>query len=316
MAPILQPLSIVIIVLYILAFGALATSVLASRYQSPGVTGEVGKGGHLGLQGVIGPAGDPGPTGITGPFYFPAKTLFGQTGETGTTGFTGTEGPTGSRGPTGATGPPTGTTGTRGPAGPSLGVGITGPTGGKGPSGSTGPTGPRTAGPPFAYVAYLHTQTITQLPMPNEITLGQMQVIHHLPVVFPPEFVIPLPLAATYSFTEINVGYIVRIGISMTFTGLPPGTWSPGSVTLSEFPAVSPSVGTVGIMPIIFFLSATSSTTASASFSTTYVYETSILPPIPFAPKISISLNAVQTSPPTSVNISLLSLTIERGSTQ
>lgn len=294
-----QPLTIVIVILYVLIAASASASIVAAHYRAPGVTGIQGKDGPPGVAGATGTIGEEGPTGRTGTFYQRVFPLLGHTGMTGATGTATSQGPTGYAGNTGPTGGDTGPTGIRGPFGATPGVGPTGPTGPDGPTGAPGPSGPQTPGPVYGNILFNYSNS---LPGPGVqiIPLTAMTFVRTLPVPVPPEFTMTPP--GVIQFNAPGRSYYVRIGFNLTLSGLTP-LWAPASVSLVGFPAPS-------TMPAITLYPAPRiASVAVVSLGSVHVYTVPPGPAPVFAPSVTINLTGWTST--TSVEISFLSITLE-----
>lgn len=304
----MNPLSIVILIIYVLLVGSICSSIVASHHRPIPVTGPGGKEGRIGDVGVTGQPGITGPTGVTGGFYASTPIYYGVTGATGATGIVSPDGSTGIMGTQGPSGPPTGQTGFPGARGPSPIMGTTGPTGGVGPTGSTGPTGFSALGPVFVDQHYTYNAVLTASSTTITIADPPMVLLSTIPTVVPPEFTLT-PSAGTIQFNLANTSYIIQVGIEAVLNGLPssPGGWAPAVITLNGFP------GSSLLPPISLWFVASGSTPASASVSggITIVYTTPLSPPAIFNPSLTISTTA---SSGTTISITLLSIMLQHAS--
>lgn len=291
-----EPLTIVIVILYILVLGAIGTSIVASRYRAPHVTGPVGKEGYLGEQGTLGVPGSDGPTGATGPIYLFGAVGYGHTGVTGGLGPTGWAGRTGLFGPTGPTGPATGATGNPGPRGASPVQGTTGPTGGVGNTGLPGHTGAASLGPVFATQHYVLSSPLTGTDI-FLLAVPPVILTETIPAPVPAEFTLA---AGVLQFNLPLTSYNVRVGMVAGITGLS-GSWAPATVTLSSFPEPG------AMPPMAFWATPTGVGSASLSVGTTIVYTTPAIVPVTFTPSLTVSVGSAGAS----INVTLLSITLE-----
>jgi hypothetical protein len=294
-----QALPIILVFLYLLVIGSAIASGFAYRHDIPQLEGLAGKEGLIGEPGTMGPQGDDGPIGVTGQFYLYGTPLYGQTGSTGLTGIFLVPGSTGPHGNIGPTGPPTGPTGFIGPRGPSLPFGATGPTGPSGPTGNTGSVGPPTSGPIYFSLLYIYQVALPLTTTTIIVSAPPMTLVPPLPATPPPPDFTFGP-AGAITFQRSNTSYLVRLGLNFRLSNLT-GAWQPASVALQGFPAPS-QVGIIFVWP-----AAISTSEAVGSLGTTIVYTTATAP-ITFTPQLVVRVSTANAS----INISLLSITIER----